>query len=131
MMSTFPNDRRYTSDHEWAKTEDDGITIGVSTFAVEQLGDITLVSIDASPGDQLVAGNAFGSIESVKTLSDLLAPISGTLVAINSDLEDAPELVNEDCYNKGWMIKIKPADDAFGKLMDSAAYELHVKQAAH
>ena len=85
-MSTFPNDRRYTVDHEWAKQEGGSVVIGVSSFAVEQLGDITLVSIDASVGDHLEAGKAFGTIESVKTLSDLLAPISGILEAVNGEL---------------------------------------------
>lgn len=131
-MSTFPNDRRYTVDHEWAKQEGGSVVIGVSSFAVEQLGDITLVSIDASVGDHLEAGKAFGTIESVKTLSDLLAPISGILEAVNGELEDSPETINDDCYGKGWMIKIKPASSAdLDKLMDDAAYETHVKSSAH
>ncbi len=131
-MSTFPNDRRYTSDHEWAKLEGGNAVIGVSAFAVEQLGDITLVSVDASVGDRLEAGKAFGTIESVKTLSDLFAPISGTLEAVNGDLEETPELINEDCYGKGWMIKIKPSSAAdMDKLMDVAAYDAHVKNSAH
>ncbi|PKN49312.1 MAG: glycine cleavage system protein H [Deltaproteobacteria bacterium HGW-Deltaproteobacteria-20] len=131
-MSTFPNDRRYTSDHEWAKLEGDNAVIGVSAFAVEQLGDITLVSVDASVGDRLEAGKAFGTIESVKTLSDLFAPISGTLEAVNGDLEESPELINDDCYGKGWMIKIKPSKAAeMDKLMDVTAYDAHVKDSAH
>ncbi|HNS96033.1 MAG TPA: glycine cleavage system protein GcvH [Polyangiaceae bacterium] len=131
-MSTFPNDRRYTVDHEWAKQEGGSVVIGVSSFAVEQLGDITLVSIDASVGDHLEAGKAFGTIESVKTLSDLLAPISGILEAVNGELEDSPETINDDCYGKGWMIKIKPASSAdLDKLMDDAAYETHVKSSPH
>ena len=131
-MSDFPSDRRYTTDHEWAKLEGDTVAIGVSAFAVEQLGDITLVSVDAAVGDTLEAGKAFGTIESVKTLSDLFAPVSGTLEAINADLEDQPELINEDCYEKGWMVKIKPASpDELEKLLDVAAYEVHVKSSAH
>jgi len=131
-MSDFPSDRRYTEDHEWAKLEGDTVAIGVSAFAVEQLGDITLVSVDAAVGDTLEAGKAFGTIESVKTLSDLFAPVSGTLEAINADLEDQPELINEDCYEKGWMVKIKPASpDELEKLLDVAAYEVHVKSSAH
>lgn len=131
-MSTFPNDRRYTVDHEWAKQEGGSVVIGVSSFAVEQLGDITLVSIDASVGDHLEAGKAFGTIEFVKTLSDLLAPISGILEAVNGELEDSPETINDDCYGKGWMIKIKPASSAdLDKLMDDAAYETHVKSSPH
>ena len=131
-MSDFPNDRRYTKDHEWAKPEGDEVAIGVSAFAVEQLGDITLVSIDAAIGDTLEAGKAFGTIESVKTLSDIFVPISGTLLAINDELEDQPELVNEDCYGKGWMVKIKPASaDEMSKLLDVAAYGEHVKSSDH
>jgi len=131
-MSTFPNDRRYTVDHEWAKQEGGSVVIGVSSFAVEQLGDITLVSIDASVGDHLEAGKAFGTIESVKTLSDLLAPMSGILEAVNGELEGSPETINDDCYGKGWMIKIKPASSAdLDKLMDDAAYETHVKSSPH
>lgn len=131
-MSDYPSDRRYTKDHEWAKPEGDDVAIGVSAFAVEQLGDITLVSVDAAIGDKLEAGKAFGTIESVKTLSDLFAPIDGTLQAVNGDLEDQPELVNEDCYGKGWMVKIKPASpDELNKLLDVAAYEEHVKSSDH
>jgi len=131
-MSDFPSDRRYTKDHEWAKLEGDTIAIGVSAFAVEQLGDITLVSVDAAVGDTLEAGKAFGTIESVKTLSDLFAPVSGTLEAINGDLEDQPELINDDCYEKGWMIKVKPASPKeLEKLLDVAAYEEHVKSSEH
>ena len=131
-MSDYPSDRRYTKDHEWAKLEGDTVVIGVSAFAVEQLGDITLVSVDASIGDELEAGKAFGTIESVKTLSDLFAPISGTLEAINADLEDQPELINDDCYEKGWMVKVKPASAAdLEKLLDVAAYEEHVKSSEH
>ncbi len=131
-MSQYPSDRRYTKDHEWAKAEDGAVVVGVSAFAVEQLGDITLVSVDAAAGDTFEAGKAFGTIESVKTLSDLFAPISGTLEAINGDLEDQPELVNDDPYDKGWMVKIKPASEAeLDKLLDVAAYEEHVKNSDH
>ena len=131
-MSDYPSDRRYTKDHEWAKLEGDSVVIGVSAFAVEQLGDITLVSVDAAVGDELEAEKAFGTIESVKTLSDLFAPISGTLEAINEELEDQPELINDDCYDKGWMVKIKPSSAAdLDKLLDVVAYEEHVKSSDH
>lgn len=131
-MSDYPTDRRYTKDHEWAKLDGHEIAVGVSAFAVEQLGDITLVSIDAAVGDELEAGKAFGTIESVKTLSDLFAPVSGTLVAINAALEDKPELINEDCYDDGWMVRIKPASAGeLDALLDVAAYEQHVKNADH
>src|SRR5580698_9730485 len=87
---------KYTKDHEWAKTAGNDVTVGITAFAVEQLGDITLVNIDVKVGDEVVEGKAFGTIESVKTLSDLFAPVSGKIVKINSELESKPELVNED-----------------------------------
>lgn len=132
MSNDIPQDLVYTKDHEWAKVDGTQITVGITAFAVEQLGDITLVSIDAKPGDALVAGKAFGTIESVKTLSDLYAPISGKLVKVNDALDKSPELVNEDCYGKAWMVVIEAADKAeVEKLMSPAAYGEHVKASAH
>ena len=128
----FPGDRRYTKDHEWAMDKNGEVLVGVSAFAVEQLGDITLVSVDAAVGDELESGKAFGTIESVKTLSDLFAPVSGTLVRINAALEDQPELINEDCYGKGWMIAIKPAAaGTLDALLEVSSYEKHVKASEH
>ncbi len=125
-------DRRYTKDHEWAKVDSGTIIVGISAFAVEQLGDITLVNLDVKPGDTLTAGKAFGTIESVKTLSDLFAPVSGKIERINVELETRPELVNEDCYEKAWMIAITPADAGeLDKLLDPAAYAELLKTAAH
>ncbi len=131
-MSTYPKDLRYTKEHEWAKSVGNELTIGNTAFAVEQLGDITLVNVDAKVGDTLTEGKAFGTIESVKTLSDLFAPVSGKVVKINGDLEAKPELVNEDCYGKGWMVVIavgNPGD--IEKLMSEADYLEHVKAAGH
>lgn len=128
----IPDGLKYTKDHEWAKVDGARVTVGITAFAVEQLGDITLVSLDIKEGDTLASGKAFGTIESVKTLSDLFAPIAGKIVAINKDLTDKPELVNEDCYGKGWMVVIEAADaKALGELMDEKAYAEHVKAAAH
>ena len=125
-------DRRYTKDHEWAKQENDHVVIGISAFAVDQLGDITLVNLDVKPGDTITAGTAFGTIESVKTLSDLFAPVSGKVQRVNADLESRPELVNEDCYGKAWMIEIAPSDQGeLGALMDPAAYTELLKTTAH
>ncbi len=125
-------DRRYTKDHEWAKTDGGTIVVGITAFAVDQLGDITLVNIDVKPGDTLTAGKAFGTIESVKTLSDLFAPVSGKIERINAELETRPELVNEDCYEKAWMIAITPADASeLDKLLEPAAYAELLKTAAH
>ena len=129
-MSTLPNDRRYTKDHEWALLEGNTVTVGVTAFAVQQLGDITMVSVDASTGDHLESGTSFGAIESVKSSSDMFAPVSGQLNEINSSLDDTPELINEDCYGKGWIIKIACSDiGGFSELMDVEAYAQHIKQA--
>jgi glycine cleavage system H protein len=128
----FPANLRYTKDHEWAKTSGSEVVVGITAFAVEQLGDITLVNIDVKPGDDVVEGKAFGTIESVKTLSDLFAPVSGKVARVNGELETKPELVNEDCYGKAWMIAIAPGDaKAAGALMDDRAYAAHVKASAH
>jgi glycine cleavage system H protein len=125
-------DRLYTKDHEWAKEEDDLVVIGITAFAVDQLGDITLVNIDVKQGETLTVGKAFGTIESVKTLSDLFAPVSGKVVRVNADLESRPELVNEDCYGKAWMITVSPSDKSeLGALLDAAAYAEVLKTAAH
>jgi len=117
------SDRRYTKDHEWAKEDGNEVLVGITAFAVDQLGDITLVNIDVKPGDVLAAGKAFGTIESVKTLSDLFAPLSGKVVRINANLEREPEKVNEDPYDLAWMIAIEPSDKSeLDSLLDSAAY---------
>ncbi len=124
-MSTVPADLQYTKDHEWARVEGRKVTVGVTAFAVEQLGDITLVSLDAKVGQKIEAGKAFGTIESVKTLSDLYAPLSGTIVSINGALDSAPELVNDDCYGKAWMIVLEVDADVTG-LLSAADYEAHL-----
>jgi glycine cleavage system H protein len=108
------------------------VTIGITSFAVEQLGDVTLVNLDVKVGDEVGSGKPFGTIESVKTLSDLYAPVAGKVVRINEELSSKPELVNEDCYGNAWMIAIAPSDGtAYGMLMDSAAYADYLKTAAH
>jgi glycine cleavage system H protein len=131
MSDSIPGDLRYTKEHEWAKKAGSEVTVGITAFAVEQLGDITLVNIDVKPGDTVTEGKSFGTIESVKTLSDLFAPVSGKVVRVNGDLEGKPELVNEDCW-KAWMIAIAPADGAaVDALMDAKTYADHVKASAH
>jgi glycine cleavage system H protein len=129
---SIPAGLKYTKDHEWAKVDGNRITVGITAFAVEQLGDITLVTIDVKAGDQLTAGKTFGTIESVKTLSDLFAPINGKVVEVNKTLDSSPELVNEDCYGKGWMVIIEAADaNAVNELLEQKAYSDHVKASAH
>lgn len=118
----LPEDVKYTKDHEWAKPEEDTVTIGINDYAQDQLGEIVFVELP-EVGDTFSAEEEFGSVESVKAVSELYMPISGEVVAVNENLEDAPELVNEDCYQGGWIIKIKPSDNAeMNALMDKAAY---------
>jgi glycine cleavage system H protein len=129
---TIPAGLKYTKEHEWTKLDAKRVTVGITAFAVEQLGDITLVNLDVKVGDELAAGKAFGTIESVKTLSDLYAPVSGTIVEINKELDAKPELVNEDPYGKGWMVVIETADTAaLDQLLDEKAYQAHVEASAH
>ncbi len=126
-------DRKYTKEHEWAKEQDGKIYIGISSFAVEQLGDITLVGLDVGVGDEVESGEAFGTIESVKTLSDLYAPLSGRVVEVNEALENEPEIINEDPWEKGWMLAIEPSNLAAeqGDLLDHTAYRNHVETSDH
>jgi glycine cleavage system H protein len=125
-------DRKYTKEHEWAVSEGSELLVGITAFAVDALGDITLVSLDVKVGDRVEAGKAFGTIESVKTLSDLFAPVSGKVSRVNAALEDAPELVNEDCWGKGWMIAITPDDpSAASGLLDAPAYSRLLEESAH
>ncbi len=131
-MSDLPADLRYTKDHEWARASGGEVSIGITAFAVEQLGDVTLVNLDVKVGDTVTAGKAFGTIESVKTLSDLYAPVSGKIVKVNPELANKPELVNEDCYGKAWMIAIAPSDPAaMSTLLDAPAYAAYLKAQGH
>jgi glycine cleavage system H protein len=123
-------DRRYTKDHEWAKQSGAEVLVGITAYAVDQLGDITLVNLDVKEGDTLTAGKAFGTIESVKTLSDLFAPLSGKVARVNPALENRPELVNEDCWDASWMIAITPSDASeLDALLDHEAYAEILKHA--
>ncbi len=118
----IPENLRYTDDHEWAKKEGDEITIGISDYAQDQLGDVVFVELP-EVGDSFSKGDEFGSVESVKAVSELFIPISGEVTAINEDLADGPEQVNKDPYEKGWMVRIKPSDASeFETLMDSRTY---------
>lgn len=123
-MSKVPSELRYTKDHEWARIEGDLVRVGVTAYAVEQLGDVTLVDLPAV-GAKLEDHGHFGDIESVKTVSELFAPIAGEVMEINGELEGKPELVNEAPYEAGWMIVMKPTAGLDG-LMDAAAYEAYL-----
>ena len=118
-----PADLKYTKDHEWIKIEGDVATIGITDYAQGELGDIVYIEVDTE-GDTLDKEETFGTVEAVKTVSDLFMPISGEVIEVNEALEDAPETVNKDAFGGGWMVKIKmsnpsEADD----LLDAAAYE--------
>jgi glycine cleavage system H protein len=128
---TYPKELKYTKDHEWAKVAGDAATVGITKFAVEQLGDVTLVELPKT-GAAVKQGEAMGTIESVKTVSDLFAPLSGTVTATNVALVDAPQKVNEDPYGDGWMVRIKLADpQEVGALLDADAYEKHAAAEEH
>jgi glycine cleavage system H protein len=118
----FPADLRYTKDHEWIKLEGNVATIGITDFAQHELGDIVYVDI-STVGKELAAEEVFGTVEAVKTVSDLFLPVAGTINEVNPILEKQPELVNTDPYGNGWMIKMTVQDPAAVEaLMDSAAY---------
>ncbi|HEX9813637.1 MAG TPA: glycine cleavage system protein GcvH [Myxococcota bacterium] len=118
----IPDELYYTSDDEWVHAEDDFVTMGVTDFAQQQLGDIVYVELP-TVGDQLESGAAFGVIESVKAVSDLSTPIAGEVAAINEELVDQPEIINEECYGAGWIIKIKPSDvEEIESLLDADSY---------
>lgn len=108
-MGVNPADRRYTTEHEWIKSEGEHYVVGITAFAQDQLGDIVYVELP-KVGDQIEAGKAFGVIESVKTASDLYAPVSGEVVEVNADLVEQPQNVNDDPYDRGWMLKIRASD---------------------
>ena len=119
----FPNDVKYTKEHEWIRLEGDVAYVGITDYAQDQLGDIVFVDIQ-TVGETLAADEVFGTIEVVKTISDLFLPVAGEVLEQNETLEEQPELVNKDPYGEGWLIKIKPAADAdFDSLLDAEAYK--------
>lgn len=120
-MST-PDNLKYTKDHEWVSVDGNVATVGITDFAQRELGDIVYVDIP-SEGEDLAQEETFGSVEAVKTVSDLFMPVSGKVIEVNGDLEDAPESVNQDPYGKGWMVKIEmSAPEELDSLLDAAAY---------
>jgi glycine cleavage system H protein len=119
---SYPTDLRYTNDHEWLRTTGALSVVGITKFAVDQLGDITLVDLPKE-GDLVTKGQRFGTIESVKSVSDLYAPVSGKVTKVNTALKDAPELVNQDCYGEAWMIEIEVSDSGeLEELLSPEAY---------
>ncbi len=118
----IPKDRRYNTEDEWVLDGGDKLIVGVSDYAQQQLGDVVFIELP-EVGASVVRGDAFGVIESVKAVSDLYAPVSGTVAEVNGELGEAPERVNEDCYGEGWLIAIEPSDNSeFDALLESDAY---------
>ena len=121
-----PAELKYTKEHEWIRVEGEEAYVGITDYAQSQLGDIVLVEVETE-GDNLEAGDTFGSIEAVKTVSDLYMPVSGEVLEFNSELEDQPDLVNKDPYGKGWIIKVKIEDEAqLDGLLSADAYKASI-----
>ena len=126
----FPDELKYTEDHEWVLIEDELVTVGITDFAQDSLGDIVFVELP-EVGTILVAGKPFGVVESVKAVSDVYAPISGEVIEVNEELPDAPETLNTSPYEDGWMIKIKPSDSSqLDDLLDADDYAEFVEEAS-
>jgi glycine cleavage system H protein len=117
----FPQELKYTKDHEWVKIEGDIATIGITEFAQKELGDIVYVEVETI-GETIQAGVVFGSVEAVKTVSDLFMPLTGEIIEFNKELDSSPELVNDSPYESGWMIKVKIADESALDLLDATQY---------
>lgn len=125
---SYPDDRKYTKDHEWVMVDGNMVTVGVTEYAQEQLGDIVYVELPEQ-GEDYAKGETFGVLESVKAVSDCFVPVSGTIAETNDSLTDSPETINEDAHGEGWMIKMNIGDPSeLDSLMDHAAYEEFVKE---
>ncbi|ACY15800.1 glycine cleavage system protein GcvH [Haliangium ochraceum] len=123
---SYPKDLKYTKEHEWVRVEGDVATVGITDFAVKQLGDIVALDMPEE-GDKIAVGDSLGSIESVKAVADLYAPVSGTVAAINQTLNDSPEYVNDDPHDEGWIVQITMSEAAeLDELMDAEAYAAFV-----
>jgi glycine cleavage system H protein len=117
-----PDDRRYTKDHEWARLEDGAVRVGITDYAQDALGDVVFVQVTEA-GSPIEAGSSLGEVESTKSVSDIYAPISGTIAAVNEGLADAPERLNQDPYGEGWICLLDPADSAqYEALLDAETY---------
>ena len=126
----YPEDLKYTSEHEWARAEDGRVRVGITDFAQDALGDVVYVDVPEE-GTEVQAGEAFGEVESTKSVSDLFSPVSGRVVERNPRLADNPELINQEPYGEGWIIAVEMAEPSeLEGLMDAAAYRRLVEQAA-
>lgn len=125
---TFPDDLRYTKEHEWARKKGHLIVVGITEFAQEQLGDVVYLELP-EVGDAVKRGDSFGVVESTKAVSELFAPVSGKVVEVNDPLSDAPQTVNDDPYEEGWMVAIEPSDPKeLEELLDAPAYQAFVEE---
>ncbi|MBC8478885.1 MAG: glycine cleavage system protein GcvH [FCB group bacterium] len=121
-----PEKLKYTTDHEWVDVKDDIATIGITDFAQSELGDIIFIEFP-EVGENFSAGDTFGTVEAVKTVADMFAPVSGEVIAVNEELESAPDSVNKDPYGTGWIVKIKLDDaDSLDELMSAESYKEHI-----
>ena len=124
---TFPDNLKYTKEHEWVKVDGDTAIIGITDFAQRELGDIVYVEVDTE-GEDLDKDEVFGTVEAVKTVSDLFMPVSGEVITFNEALEDEPELINKDPYGKGWIIKAKMRNpEELAELLDAETYQKNIK----
>jgi glycine cleavage system H protein len=129
MEKHFPDNLRYTKEHEWCRIEGDTATIGITWHAQDQLGDIVYCELP-EPGEEITAGEPFGVVESVKAVSDLFAPVSGTILERNDDVIEKPEGLNDDCYDDGWMVRVELSDRAeIDALMSAAGYVKFLEEA--
>lgn len=129
MSRDYPSDLRYTKEHEWARIEGKVATIGITQFAVESLGDITLIDFQVHEGEKVRREQVLGTVESVKAVSDIYSPVSGTVLKINDPLQDEPGMINEDCYDDGWIAQIELSDPAEVEgLMSSEQYEEYLNE---
>ena len=126
-MANIPEDLRYSEEHEWLRLAGEQVTIGITDHAQTQMGDVVFVELP-EVGDEITRGEAFGTVESTKAVSELFAPISGKVVEINENLIEAPETINEDPYGDGWMMRVEPTDhNDRDEMMDAEAYQEHIE----
>ncbi|WP_007024567.1 glycine cleavage system protein GcvH [Saccharomonospora iraqiensis] len=125
MSTNIPQDLRYTAEHEWVRTEDDTVTVGVTAFAAESLGDVVFVELPEA-GGTVTAGEVCGEIESTKSVSELYSPVTGEIVALNEAVVDAPETVNSDPYGDGWLFRVRV--ESLPELMDADAYAAQIQE---
>jgi glycine cleavage system H protein len=130
-MATTPEELRYSKTHEWARRDGDLVTVGITDFAQDQLGDVIYVELP-QPGRTLAQGESFGAVDSVKTYSELFSPLSGEVAEVNAALAEKPEVINQSPYEDGWMLRLRPSKpEEWDALLDATGYEKHAASEAH